>query len=97
MGLFGCLVYALQTKSSLATSGTINGGSPPLLVTIPDIIIFFAICQSYLDLQTHTDPDDIRSFSGDNPAIKTIDEFSFDDFTLENYNPHPAIKAAVAV
>ncbi|MAJ31856.1 MAG: thymidylate synthase [Flavobacteriaceae bacterium] len=32
-----------------------------------------------------------------NPAIKTIDEFSFDDFTLENYNPHPAIKAAVAV
>ncbi|MGB1044058.1 MAG: thymidylate synthase [Flavobacteriaceae bacterium] len=32
-----------------------------------------------------------------NPAIKTIDEFTFDDFTLENYNPHPAIKAAVAV
>ena len=32
-----------------------------------------------------------------NPAIKTIDEFSFEDFTLENYNPHPAIKAAVAV
>ena len=32
-----------------------------------------------------------------NPAIKTIDEFTFEDFTLENYNPHPAIKAAVAV
>lgn len=32
-----------------------------------------------------------------NPNIKTIDEFSFEDFTLENYNPHPAIKAAVAV
>ena len=32
-----------------------------------------------------------------NPTIKTIDEFSFEDFTLENYNPHPAIKAAVAV
>ena len=32
-----------------------------------------------------------------NPAIKTIDEFTFEDFTLENYNPHPAIKAAVAI
>ena len=32
-----------------------------------------------------------------NPIIKTIDEFSFEDFTLENYNPHPAIKAAVAI
>ena len=32
-----------------------------------------------------------------NPDIKSIDEFTFDDFTLENYNPHPAIKAAVAV
>ncbi|MGB0527687.1 MAG: thymidylate synthase [Flavobacteriaceae bacterium] len=32
-----------------------------------------------------------------NSNIKSIDEFTFDDFTLENYNPHPAIKAAVAV
>ena len=32
-----------------------------------------------------------------NPDIKNIDEFTFDDFTLENYDPHPAIKAAVAV
>ena len=32
-----------------------------------------------------------------NPNIKSIDDFTFDDFTLENYNPHPAIKAAVAV
>ena len=32
-----------------------------------------------------------------NPDIKSIDDFTFDDFTLENYNPHPAIKAAVAV
>ncbi len=26
-----------------------------------------------------------------------IDEFRFDDFILENYNPHPAIKAEIAV
>jgi thymidylate synthase len=32
-----------------------------------------------------------------NPAIKSIFDFTFEDFTLENYNPHPAIKAPVAV
>lgn len=32
-----------------------------------------------------------------NPAIKDLFAFTFDDFTLENYDPHPHIKAAVAV
>jgi thymidylate synthase len=32
-----------------------------------------------------------------NPAINSIFDFTFADFTLENYNPHPAIKAPVAV
>ncbi|HCH33994.1 MAG: Thymidylate synthase [Candidatus Saccharibacteria bacterium GW2011_GWC2_48_9] len=32
-----------------------------------------------------------------NPAIKDIDDFTYDDFTLENYNPHPPIKAQIAV
>ena len=32
-----------------------------------------------------------------NPAIDHIFGFSYDDFTLENYDPHPAIKAVVAV
>jgi len=32
-----------------------------------------------------------------NPEIKDIFGFTFDDFTLENYNPHPHIKAAVAI
>jgi thymidylate synthase len=32
-----------------------------------------------------------------NPAIKDIFGFSFDDFTLENYQSHPGIKAPVAV
>jgi thymidylate synthase len=32
-----------------------------------------------------------------NPAINNIFDFTFADFTLENYNPHPAIKAPVAV
>ncbi len=32
-----------------------------------------------------------------NPAVKDIFGFSYEDFALENYNPHPAIKAPVAV
>ncbi len=32
-----------------------------------------------------------------NPAIKNIEDFDFEDFTLENYEFHPAIKAPVAV
>jgi len=32
-----------------------------------------------------------------NPAVKDIFGFKFEDFTIENYNPHPHIKGAVAV
>ena len=32
-----------------------------------------------------------------NPAVKSIFEFQYEDFSLENYDPHPHIKAEVAV
>lgn len=32
-----------------------------------------------------------------NPDIKSIFDFKYDDFTLEDYDPHPHIKAVVAV
>ncbi|MCB9033212.1 MAG: thymidylate synthase [Chitinophagales bacterium] len=32
-----------------------------------------------------------------NPAVKNIFDFTYDDFTLENYVHHPSIKAVVAV
>ena len=32
-----------------------------------------------------------------NPAVKNIHDFRFEDFTLSGYDPHPGIKAPVAV
>lgn len=32
-----------------------------------------------------------------NPAVRTISDFRYEDFILENYQFHPAIKAPVAV
>jgi thymidylate synthase len=32
-----------------------------------------------------------------NPDVKDIFAFTFEDFTLEGYDPHPHIKAEVAV
>ncbi len=32
-----------------------------------------------------------------NPEVKSLFDFKFEDFTLENYDPHPHIKAEVAV
>ena len=32
-----------------------------------------------------------------NPKIKHIDDFTFEDFELIGYDPHPTIKAPVAV
>jgi thymidylate synthase len=32
-----------------------------------------------------------------NPDVKDLFAFTYDDFRLENYDPHPAIKAAVSV
>ena len=32
-----------------------------------------------------------------NPAVRRIEDFQYEDFTLVGYNPHPSIKAPIAV
>jgi thymidylate synthase len=32
-----------------------------------------------------------------NPAVRSLFDFTYDDIAIEDYDPHPAIKAPVAV
>ena len=49
-----------------------------------------------VELQLTREPRDLPTMKI-NPEIKDIFAFKYEDFTLENYNPHPAIKGVVAV
>ena len=49
-----------------------------------------------IDLQLSREPRELPKIEI-NPSIKNIFDFTFEDFTLTNYNPHPHIKGSVSV
>ena len=49
-----------------------------------------------IELQLSRTPKDLPKMTL-NPEIKDVFDFDFEDFTLENYDPHPHIKGAVAI
>jgi thymidylate synthase len=49
-----------------------------------------------VELQLSREPRDLPTMKL-NPDVNDIFDFSFEDFTLENYNPHPHIKGKVAI
>ena len=49
-----------------------------------------------VDLQLSREPRELPTMRL-NPDIDSIDAFTFDDITLENYHPHGVIKAPIAV
>src|SRR3982750_301704 len=49
--------------------------------------------QTHLQLSRQPRPLPVMNI---NPAVKSLFDFRFEDFTLENYDPHPHIKAPVA-
>lgn len=51
---------------------------------------------SQTDLQLSREPLQLPTLKI-NPAVKDIFGFKYEDFQIENYNPHPGIKAPIAV
>ncbi|AYQ31687.1 thymidylate synthase [Runella sp. SP2] len=49
-----------------------------------------------VELQLSREPRELPTMKL-NPNVKSVFDFTFEDFTLENYNPWPGIKAPVAV
>ena len=90
MGLYDCLVYALQQKAtgpnatpSSVTAATSTTASGPALVSIPDVCIFLAICKAYLDLQHQDTSTTIASFSREEPTILNMARWMF--FVYDSY------------
>lgn len=81
MGLFDCLVFALQAKSSVtsASNGSANHSHPANdFVAITDVVIYLAICHNYWKLQTSVDAEDaILSVPSDHPTIITMSKWMF--------------------
>ena len=89
---FNIASYALLTLMVAQVTGLKPG---ELIVTLGDAHLYLNHLEQ-ADEQLRRAPRPLPVMKL-NPAIRDIDAFTFEDFTLEGYDPYPAIKAPIAV
>ncbi len=89
---FNIASYSLLTMMIAQVTGLIPG---EFVHTLGDAHIYSNHVEQVTEQLTRT-PKTLPTVKL-NPNIKNIEDFTFEDITLENYDPHPAIKAPIAV